>query len=90
MTTNPGRDFRERARHEAERYGADGWVFIRELLQNARDAGAGRVRIDVDCSGGKDRIACRDDGEGMTWTHARDYLFTLYASSKRAGSRIGE
>ncbi len=87
MTGGSNSDFRARARHEAERYGGDDWVFVRELLQNARDAGAGRVWFEVESQGPVDRVACRDDGEGMTFAHARDYLFTLYASSKRGGPR---
>jgi hypothetical protein len=58
-------------------------VFIRELLQNARDAGATRVAFTIEREAGRDRIRCRDDGCGMTFEHARRYLFTLYASSKR-------
>ena len=74
--------FRRRARFEAARYGSDPWVFVRELLQNARDAGAGEVRFRVETDDGRERISCRDDGDGMTFEHARRYLFTLYASSK--------
>jgi len=29
-------DFKTRARAEADRYGPDPWIFVRELLQNAR------------------------------------------------------
>jgi hypothetical protein len=75
-------DFRERARVEADRYGPDPWIFVRELLQNARDAGATRVVIEVEEADGSTRIRCRDDGEGMSYEHARRYLFSLYASSK--------
>jgi len=74
--------FRQRARFEAGRYGSDPWVFVRELLQNARDAGAGEVWFRVETVDGRERIVCRDDGEGMTLDHARRFLFTLYASSK--------
>jgi transglutaminase-like putative cysteine protease len=77
-------DFRERARVEADRYGPDPWIFVRELLQNARDAGASAVVIDVDEHEGITRLRCRDDGEGMSYEHARRYLFSLYASSKEA------
>ena len=87
MSSSAGITFRDRARHEADRYGADAWVFVRELLQNARDAGAHRVRIEVGRHEKRDRIICRDDGEGMSFAHARRYLFTLYASSKRGRSR---
>lgn len=74
--------FRQRARAEAARYGSDPWVFIRELLQNARDAGARRVEIEVSKHGDVDRLTVRDDGCGMSYNHARRYLFALYASSK--------
>ncbi len=75
-------DFRRRAFFEARRYGGDAWVFVRELLQNSRDAGATRVDLTVERRRGVDRIVCRDNGCGMSFEHARQYLFTLYASSK--------
>lgn len=78
--------FRERALHEAGRYGPDPWIFVRELLQNSRDAGATRVELRIEVDGDIERITCRDDGEGMTLEHARTYLFTLYASSKESQS----
>jgi len=79
-------EFRRRAFYEARRYGGDAWVFVRELLQNSRDAGAGRVDLIVEQRDGVDRIVCRDDGWGMSFDHARRYLFTLYASSKSGKS----
>ncbi len=86
--------FRRRARDEAGRYGGDRWVFVRELVQNARDAGATRVRFDVEGTPhGGERITVADDGGGMSLEHARRFLFTLYASSKRgrrdAAGRFG-
>jgi transglutaminase-like putative cysteine protease len=75
-------DFRARARAEADRYGPDPWVFVRELLQNARDAGATAVAFTARSEAGTWRLHCRDDGEGMSYAHARRYLFALYASSK--------
>lgn len=81
--SDPGaNDFRERARVEADRYGPDPWIFVRELLQNARDAGARSVVIEIADRDGHTRICCTDDGEGMGYEHARRYLFSLYASSK--------
>lgn len=74
--------FRQRALAEAARYGSDPWVFVRELLQDARDAGSRRVEITASREDGTDRIACRDDGCGMSFEHARRYLFALYALSK--------
>lgn len=86
-------EFRRRAFFEARRYGGDAWVFVRELLQNSRDAGAHRVDITTERRDGFDRIVCRDDGCGMSFEHAQKYLFTLYASSKRnqndAAGRFG-
>ena len=79
---SPLADFRARARAEADRYGPDPWIFVRELLQNARDAGATRVEFRCEVVGGRWILRCRDDGEGMTFAHARRYLFSLYASSK--------
>ncbi len=80
------RAFRERARLEADRYGPDPWIFVRELLQNSRDAGANQVAFTVGETEGPEGtvewVACHDDGEGMTFEHARRYLFALYASSK--------
>ncbi len=85
--------FGERARQEAERYGTDPWVFVRELLQNARDAAARRVFLTAERRGGLDVVTCRDDGCGMSLEHARRFLFTLYASSKgrrsEAAGRFG-
>jgi len=76
--------FRERARTEADRYGSDPWVFVRELLQNARDAGASRVWFETAQDGERERVVCRDDGAGLELEEARRFLFALYASSKAA------
>lgn len=75
-------DFRERAIREAQRYGADPWIFVRELMQNARDAGATRVDFVFKESDSQSQLHCIDDGEGMAWEHAKRYLFSLYTSSK--------
>lgn len=82
VSERPANDFRERARVEADRYGPDPWIFVRELLQNARDAGARTVAFVIDEGPSGTRVRCRDDGEGMSYEHARRYLFSLYASSK--------
>lgn len=78
--------FLQRARQEADRYGPDPWIFVRELLQNSRDAGASAVAFAVEESEGWERVRCVDDGEGMSFDHARRYLFALYASSKETSS----
>jgi len=87
VTDVTGTAFLRRARFEAARYGNDPWVFVRELLQNARDAGAHRVWFKTSSANGTERVSCRDDGAGMTFDHAQRYLFSLYASSKRGSSR---
>ena len=87
MATTTINAFLQRAHLEAERYGSDPWVFVRELLQNARDAGARRVWFQTSVAEGIQRISCLDDGAGMTFEHAERYLFSLYASSKRGRSR---
>jgi histidine kinase/DNA gyrase B/HSP90-like ATPase/transglutaminase superfamily protein len=74
--------FLDRAQAEGRRYGEDSWVFIRELGQNARDAFARRISINTSLDQTWAQIACADDGQGMTWQHAKNYLFRLYASSK--------
>lgn len=64
-------------------YGNDPWFFIRELAQNSRDAGAKTIRVKADLTPDKNEILIfEDDGHGMTYRHAVQYLFRLYASSK--------
>ena len=75
-------NFRVRARVEANRYGPDPWIFVRELLQNARDANATTVDFVVQEDSQGLTIRCQDNGEGMDFDHARRYLFSLYSSSK--------
>ncbi len=88
---DPSKAFRERARWEADRYGSDPWVFVRELLQNARDAGAQSARFTVQENDGTAVVRCLDDGIGMSFEHARRYLFSLYTSSKEGdGSQVGK
>jgi hypothetical protein len=87
VTDDTGTAFFRRARFEAARYGTDPWVFVRELLQNARDAGAHRVWFETTSTDGSECVSCRDDGAGMTFDHAQRYLFSLYASSKRGSAR---
>lgn len=77
-----GIDFFRRAEAESLRYGGDTWVFFRELGQNSRDAFATRIDIFARLTGTEVVLAFADDGRGMTFEHARRYLFRLYASSK--------
>ncbi len=82
-------EFLRRALEEAARYGDDPWLFVRELVQNARDAGATRVNFTAERVGAVERLTCRDDGAGMSVDDARRYLLTLYASSKRGDELAG-
>ncbi len=53
---------------------------VKELVENALDAGAGRIRVEID-KGGRDRIQVSDDGNGMS---GDDALLAIerYATSK--------
>ncbi len=53
---------------------------VKELVENALDAGASRIDIEID-GGGVDRILVRDDGSGMTPEDARLAL-ERHATSK--------
>lgn len=78
-------DFLARARHEAERYGEDAWIFLRELVQNSRDAEATTIAFDVVVDANEMIITCRDDGVGMSAQDIDAYLLRLYASKKAPG-----
>jgi DNA mismatch repair protein MutL len=53
---------------------------VKELVENAIDAGAGRVSVGVQ-DGGRERIIVRDDGEGMSREDAA-LAFARHATSK--------
>lgn len=77
-----GGDFRRWALRGCSIYGEDQWFFLRELAQNARDAGAHNVRIDARREADREILTFADDGSGMDANHAEQFLFRLYASSK--------
>ncbi len=63
---------------------------VRELVQNAADAGAQRIEVDVsyDASRQLFRIAVRDDGRGMSEAEVEGYL-TIGFSEKDPGRQRG-
>jgi len=81
-TTSSAQNFFARAEREANRYGDDPWVFLRELVQNSRDAGATDIEFHASRRGGMEILTCCDNGEGMTEPEFRAYFLRLYASSK--------
>ncbi len=54
---------------------------VKELVENAIDAGAETIRIEISGSGGIDRIRVVDDGTGMSEANAR-LAFMRHATSK--------
>jgi len=77
-----GQDFQRWVEHGIRDYGRDPWQFLRELAQNSRDAGAHAIHVEASVTAGRARLSFTDDGAGMSFDHARRYLFRLYASSK--------
>ena len=71
-----------RAAEEAWRYGSDPWVFLRELVQNSRDAHAHHIDVSVAVTQESEEVACEDDGIGMNEDVAEQFLLRLYASTK--------
>jgi len=81
-------EFRRWAEHGCRLYGNDPWFFLRELAQNSRDADARSIDVTaLRDEAGREVIAFEDDGTGMSFEHARRYLFRLYASSKEDDER---
>jgi HSP90 family molecular chaperone len=77
-----GVEFKKRALQEGLRYGEDRMVFLREFAQNSRDANASQIGIAAEFIEGQFVLTFGDNGVGMDYDHARNFLFTLYASSK--------
>jgi hypothetical protein len=61
---------------------ADRYAFVRELVQNAVDAGASSVRVVIDDAGPSPVVRVEDDGAGMTLEIIQGPLLTLFSSSK--------
>nr|WP_276599098.1 ATP-binding protein [Nannocystis sp. SCPEA4] len=72
---------------------ADPWAFLRELIQNAIDAGSPQidVRIDHDAGRGAMIIEVADAGEGMTREIIDTRLTRLFSSAKEGDyTKIGK
>ena len=66
-------------------------AFVRELIQNSLDAGAGRVDLVVKQQKRRLVIDVIDDGEGMDRHAIETYLLTLFRSSKEKDlTKIGK
>ena len=66
-------------------------AFVRELVQNSLDAGAGRVELNLEQEKRRLVIDVVDDGEGMDREVIETYLLTLFRSSKEKDlTKIGK
>ena len=66
-------------------------AFVRELIQNSLDAGAGRIDVVVEGEGRQTTVSVIDDGEGMDRGIIEGCLLTLFRSSKeRDLTKIGK
>lgn len=78
-----GNEFRRWVESGFEDYTADPYLYLRELAQNSRDAGAGAIWVEAEhTTDGKEILTFADNGRGMSFEHASQYLFRLYSSSK--------
>lgn len=72
---------------------ADRFAFLRELVQNAIDAGTAsvEVRLEHDAGSGLMKVSVRDQGEGMTREIVEGQLLVLFRSTKeKDDSKIGK
>lgn len=76
---------------EVVRQFADRFAYARELVQNAIDAGARNIEIEVEDDGRHLFVMFRDDGSGMPLEVVRGPLITVFSSTKQEGSgKIGK
>lgn len=69
---------------------ADSYAFVRELVQNAIDAGATRVRLVVEAHDGVVHVSVEDDGAGMTLEIIEGPLLTAFSSGKEGAAGEGK
>jgi len=70
---------------------ADRYAFLRELVQNAIDAGTEIVEVRLEHDGDIMHASVRDRGEGMTREIVEDQLLVLFRSTKESDhSKIGK
>lgn len=71
---------------------ADPWAFLRELIQNAIDAGSGEIEVRIDHDAEKETMTIEvvDSGEGMTREIIDTRLTRLFSSAKEGDyTKIG-
>ncbi|MFO0619697.1 MAG: ATP-binding protein [Polyangiaceae bacterium] len=69
---------------------ADTYAFVRELVQNAIDAGATKIRLLVDERDGVVFTSVEDDGSGMTLAIIEGPLLTAFSSGKEGDAGDGK
>jgi hypothetical protein len=62
---------------------------VRELLQNAIDAGASRIELEIGVEDGHSVLVCDDDGSGMTREVFERVFFALGETTKTAEDSLG-
>lgn len=75
-------DFLATARVEVARYGDEDDVFIREMVQNARDAFARTILFSRQQDGDVEVVVVEDDGSGMARDVVTGALLRLFSSQK--------
>ncbi|MEQ1571424.1 MAG: ATP-binding protein, partial [Myxococcota bacterium] len=70
---------------------SDPYAFVRELIQNALDAAASRIELQMTWDGEAVSLAVIDDGEGMDRATIEGYLLVKFRSTKdRDLTKIGK
>ena len=65
------------------------WAFVREIVSNGIDAGAGQIDVKLIAEGDRVQVSVQNDGSPMTKSTLVDKLLNLGGSTKDGGASIG-